>query len=107
MVKVHIRKGDEVIVLSGNERNQPPAKILSIDREKMRAVVEGLALRKIHIRRTQENPKGGVIEKEGTIHISNLMVVCPKCKKPTRVGRRAEAGQSVRVCKKCGESMSS
>lgn len=103
-MKLPIRKNDIVTVLSGNERGSQ-GKILKIDREKMRAVVEGVALRKIHVRRTQENPKGGIVEKEASIHVSNLMVICPKCKKPARVGRKTEQGKSVRVCKKCDEVM--
>ena len=104
-MKLHVRKGDQVLVLSGNERGAR-GKILSVDRESLRAVVEGVALRKVHVRRTQETPKGGVIEKESTLHISNLMVVCPKCDKPTRVGRQMDRDRSVRACKKCGEVFS-
>lgn len=100
-MKLHLRKGDRVSVLSGNERGAE-GKVLSIDRESLRAVVEGVALRKKHVRRTQANPKGGVIEKETPLHISNLMVICPKCG-PTRVGRRIEQGRAVRICKKCSE----
>ncbi len=106
MVKLHLRKGDQVAVLSGNERGAT-GKILGIDREAFRAVVEGVAIRKKHVRRTQDNPKGGVVEKETSIHISNLMVICPKCSKATRVGRKIQDGRLVRVCGKCGEAFPS
>ncbi len=106
MPGLHIRKGDEVVVLSGNERGAR-GKILSVDREKLRAIVERVALRKRHVRRTQDNPKGGVVEKESSLHISNLMLVCPRCGKPTRAGRKVENGQSRRVCKKCNEVVAS
>lgn len=105
-MKLRIRKGDQVTVLSGNERGAS-GKVLSVDREKFRAVVEGVSLRKIHVRRTQQNPKGGVIEKESSLHLSNLMVICPKCQKPARTGRKTDQGKSVRVCKKCNEVMAS
>lgn len=103
--RFHLRKGDEVLVLSGNERGAR-GKILSVDRQSLRAVVEGVAMRKIHVRRTQQNPKGGVVEKEASLNISNLMVVCPKCKQPTRIGRKMGEKQGAprsRVCKKCQE----
>ncbi len=103
MVKLHVRKGDEVLVRSGNERGSR-GKILSVDVERLRAIVEGVALRKVHVRRTQQNPKGGIIEKEASLALSNLMVVCPKCRKPTRVARRRDQDRNVRVCKKCNES---
>lgn len=105
-MKLHLRKGDEVVVLSGNERGAR-GKILSVDREKLRAVVERVALRKKHVRRTQQNPKGGVVDQETPLHLSNLMIICPKCHKPTRVGRKVEKEKSARTCKKCGEVMSS
>ena len=103
MIRVHIRKGDRVLVRSGNERGAQ-GKVLSIDRVKFRAVVEGVAMRKRHVRRTQQNPKGGIVEKEGSIHLSNLTVVCPRCAKPTRVARIVVDGRPNRQCKKCEES---
>ena len=105
-MKLIIRRDDVVQVISGNERGAQ-GKVLTVDREKMRAVVEGVALRKIHVRRTQQNPKGGITEREASLNLSNLMLVCPKCKKATRIGRKQEAGRSVRVCKKCGEGFNS
>lgn len=105
-MKLHLRKGDQVSVLSGNERGAT-GKILGIDRAALRAVVEGVAIRKKHVRRSQDNPKGGVVEKETPIHISNLIVICPKCSKATRVGRKMEENRSVRVCRKCGEAFPS
>ncbi|OGH59756.1 MAG: 50S ribosomal protein L24 [Candidatus Lindowbacteria bacterium RIFCSPLOWO2_12_FULL_62_27] len=104
MQRLYIRKGDRVAVLSGNERGAV-GKVLSVDRNKYRAVVEGVALRKKHVRRTQQNPKGGVIEKEAALHVSNLMVICPKCNKPSRLARRVVDGRSLRVCKKCDETL--
>ena len=101
-VKLHLRKGDEVLVLTGNARGAR-GKILSIDRKSLRAIVEGVAMRKIHVRKTQQTPQGGVIEREASLPISNLMVVCPKCHAPTRIARRPGNDRSDRVCKKCEE----
>ncbi|MBI4178727.1 50S ribosomal protein L24 [bacterium] len=101
---MNLRKGDEVMVLSGNDRGSR-GKILSVNRQKFRAVVEGVALRKRHVRRTQQNPKGGVVEKEASIAVSNLMLVCPKCNAPSRMGRRRVDGRALRVCKKCNEAV--
>ena len=102
--KLHLRKGDEVLVLSGNERGAR-GKILSIDRKTLRVVVEGVAMRKIHVRKTQQNPQGGVVEREASLPVSNLMVVCPKCHAPTKIARRRSQNRSERVCKKCEEVM--
>ena len=69
-------------------------------------MVEKLNLIKRHVRPTPQRKQGGIIEKEGTIHISNLMLICPKCDRPTRLGhRRLENGRNVRVCKRCGETL--
>lgn len=102
MLKLNVRKGDQVLVLSGNERGAR-GKVLSVDRESFRAIVEGVAIRKKHVRRSQQNPKGGVIEKESPIHVSNLMMVCPKCGKPSKMGRRRVKEASLRFCKSCEE----
>ena len=80
---------------------------MSVNAESFRAVVEGVALRKRHVRRTQETPKGGVVDKEASIHISNLMIVCPRCNKSTKAGRKLIQDRMVRVCKKCGEAFAS
>ena len=97
-----IRKDDKVKVIAGKDKGKE-AKVLKVHPEKQRAVVERVNMVKKAQRPTQRNPKGGLLEIEGTIHVSNLMLVCPSCSQPTRVGRRrTEDGTRVRVCKKCG-----
>lgn len=100
-----LKVGDTVQVTSGGERSQKSnrGKILSIDREARRVRVEGLRLVKRHIGkgRDRANPDGGIVEKPGSIELSNVSLVCPKCDKPTRVGIRTEGEKKKRFCKQC------
>ncbi|MEW6277366.1 MAG: 50S ribosomal protein L24 [Candidatus Eremiobacterota bacterium] len=105
MAKLHVKKNDKVLVLSGPYASKQ-GKILSVNSEKRKVVVEGVNLVKRHTRpRPPANPQGGIIEKPMPIDASNVMLVCPECGKPARTGRKqvTEAGRtkSVRVCKKC------
>jgi large subunit ribosomal protein L24 len=101
----HIKKDDRVMVISGKEQGKM-GKVLKILPKKDRAVVEKVNMIKRHTRPGGAASKGGIIEKEGGLPISNLMLVCPKCTDPTRVGKKVlEDGKRVRVCKKCGESV--
>lgn len=103
-----IRKGDTVKVLSGKNRGKR-GKVLKVDPKKRRVIVEGVNLIKKHSRPTQRNPKGGIIEKEGPLHISKVQLVDVKNNLPTRVGFsfiRNDAGEitgKVRTSKKSGE----
>ncbi|HXF49339.1 MAG TPA: 50S ribosomal protein L24 [Verrucomicrobiae bacterium] len=105
---MRVKKGDIVKVLTGVDRGKT-GKVLKVFPEKDRVVVEGTTLIKRHSRPSQRNPKGGIIQRERSMHISNVRLVCPKCSQPTAVGTRvsesAEIGKSdrVRICKKCGE----
>jgi large subunit ribosomal protein L24 len=98
--KLHIKKGDTVVVISGESKGQQ-GKILTIDREKGRAIVEAVNMVKRHTKPNAKSPQGGIIEKEASINISNLMVVVGG--KPTRIGRKTENGKNVRYSKKSGE----
>jgi large subunit ribosomal protein L24 len=101
-----LKVGDTVQVIAGAERSEKtPAskrgKVLKIDREAQRVTVEGLRLVKRHLRKTPQQPEGGIVEKPGTIQISDVQVVCAKCDKPTRVGVRADGDKKKRFCKNC------
>jgi len=72
MIKFHVKKGDEVVVLAGAEKGKR-GKIISVSPKKNRAIIEGLKMIKRHTRKNQQNPQGAIVEREGTIHISNLM----------------------------------
>jgi len=72
--------------------------------KKKRVIVEKINMIKRHTRPSAKNRQGGIIEREGTIHITNVMVMCTKCNKPTRIGKKfLDDGKKVRICKKCGE----
>jgi large subunit ribosomal protein L24 len=99
-----IRKDDDVIVISGKDRGKT-GKVMRVDPERGRVYVEGLNMVKRHQRPVAGRPnlQIGVIEKEGPIHVSNVAIVDPKTKKPTRVGvTRNEQGQRVRVTRRSG-----
>lgn len=101
--KLHIKVGDTVKVLSGESRGQE-GKVLVIDRRNERVTVEGLNMIKRHTKPSAANPQGGIVEKEGTIHISNLMVVNKGV--ASRIGRKFNtSGKLVRYSKKSGEEI--
>ena len=77
-------------------------KVLQVMGAGDRAIVEGLRLVKKAMRKTQDNPQGGIAEREGSIHISNLMLYCPECKKGVKTGQIKDGEKSHRKCKKCG-----
>jgi large subunit ribosomal protein L24 len=91
--------------MSGDERSQKAnrGKIIAIDKTKGRVRVEGLRLVKRHVGKGKDraNPEGGIIEKVGSIELSNVSLVCPKCDKATRVGVRADGEKKKRFCKQC------
>ena len=99
----HVRRGDTVAVLSGKERGKR-GKVLAVLRDKSRVLVEHVNMIKKHQRPTQKLRQGGIIEREGPIHLSNVLVVCGKCDRPGRTGTQILAdGRKVRVCRRCGE----
>ncbi len=104
MSKLSIRTGDKVKVIAGKDKGKE-AKILATVPYKERVIVERVNMVKKATRPTQKNPKGGFLEIEAPIHVSNVMLVCPSCSQPTRVGRKRVEGTRVRVCKKCGNDI--
>lgn len=102
-----IKKNDKVKVLSGKEKGRQ-GKVLKVLAEKGAALVERLNFVKRHTRAGRVGQQGGIIEKEAPIRLSKLMLVCPKCSKPTRTGTKVlEDGKRVRYCKKCSEQLES
>ncbi len=105
-MKVKIRKGDTVEIISGRfEDRGKRGEVIRVVPDNGRVVVQGVNMRKKHQRQMQtqgrRNIAPGIIEFEGPIHISNVMLVCPKCSEPTRVGFQREGGESMRTCKQC------
>ena len=99
MIKLKIKTGDIVVVIAGEHKGQK-GKILNVDREKNRAIVEGINLISKHTKPSAQNPQGGIIKKEAPIHISNLSLLDPKTGEPTKVGYEVRDGKKVRVSKK-------
>ena len=99
---LRLKKKDTVIVKAGKDKGKQ-GEVLKVYKEKNRVLVSKIGIVKRHTRSTQQNP-GGVVEKEASIHVSNLQLVCSKCSQPTRVKfDKLEDGEKVRICKKCGE----
>ena len=103
--KLHIKKGDAVIVIAGNSKGQQ-GRVLEVIRSKSRAIVEGVNMVTKHTKPNQDNPQGGIIKKEAPVHISNLLLVDPSTGTATRIGRRLnDKGKLVRYAKKSGEEI--
>lgn len=101
--KTYVKKGDMVSVLTGKEKDKT-GKVLMINTKKGTLVIEKLNLVKRHSRPSKAAPQGGIIEKEGSIRISNVNIVCEKCNKPVRIKMNfLDDGKKVRTCVKCGE----
>ena len=102
MTKLHVRKGDTVVVLAGKDKGKE-GKVVAAFPKKGKVTVEGVSVVKRHSKPSQKNPQGGIVEKESPISSSNVMIVCPACKKPTRIEKVAVGDGFARACKKCGE----
>ncbi len=96
-----IKKGDKVQVITGSDKGTVAEVIKAIPADN-KVIVEGVKMVKKHLRPTQANPEGGIIEKEAPIHVSNVMLYDEKAKKASRVGMKIESGKKVRVFKKTG-----
>lgn len=103
--KLHIKKGDTVMVTAGNSKGQQ-GRVLEVLRTKNRAIVEGVNMASKHTKPNTDTPQGGILKTEAPIHISNLMLVDPSDGKPTKIGRRLNnKGKLVRFAKKSGEEI--
>jgi large subunit ribosomal protein L24 len=99
----HIKKDDFVQVIAGRDRGKR-GKVLRVLPQDGRIMVEGIQMIKRHTRATQRRQQAGIIEREGKVHVSNVMLICTKCDRGVRVGHRVlESGQKVRVCCRCDE----
>lgn len=100
-----IRRNDIVTVISGEEKGKT-GKVLRVDGSTGRVLVEGVNFIWKHLRRSQEHPHGARIQKEASVHISNVKIVCQSCNKPTRaVSKKLEDGDKARICKKCHQAV--
>ncbi len=99
-----IRKGDNVQVLSGNDKGKT-GEVLEVIPKTQKIIVKGVNIRKKHVKPRKQGEEGGIIPVECAIHASKVNVVCAKCGKATRIGYEIEKDEKVRVCKKCGAKL--
>jgi len=99
-----IKKGDQILIISGKDRGKR-GKILEAFPKERKAVVEGVNIRKKHVRPKKSGEKGQIIEMPAPINVANLKLICPKCGKATRVGYKIVDKKKYRTCKKCGQEI--
>jgi ribosomal protein L24 len=104
MSKIHIKKGDTVYVLAGEDKGKT-GRVLAVLRDKNRAIVEGVNIVTKATKPTAQYPQGGLVKKEAPIHISNINLVDPKTGKPTRIAIKRENGKAVRISKKSNQEI--
>ena len=101
MNKIHVKTGDTVIILSGKDRGKE-GKVLAVSPKEGKVIVEGRNMVTKHVKPRNQNEQGGLVKAEAALYASKVMLVCPKCKEPTRIGHAVgKDGKKVRVCKKC------
>jgi len=102
--KLHIKKNDLVMVTEGKEKGKS-GRVLKVVPEKKKVIIEKINFIKRHTRPHGQQRRGGILEKEAPLHLSNVMLLCEKCNKPVRIRHRmVEGNKKARVCQKCGES---
>ena len=106
---MHVKKDDTVLILSGDDRGKK-GKVLAVSPKENKVIVEGINMIKKHVKPRQAGQEGGIIEAEGALDACKVQVVCPACKKATRIAHKkvtndAGKSRSVRICKKCGEEI--
>ena len=105
MQKVLLKKNDTVMVVAGKNRGKS-GKVLRVLPKKEAVIIERLNFAKRHLRAGGPHGKGGIVEKEAPIRISNVQLLCGKCNRPTRIGKKIlEDGRKIRICRKCGEAI--
>ena len=104
MNKLNVKRDDTVVIISGKDKGKQ-GKVMSAIPDKGRVVVQNANMIVRHTKPRKQGEQGGRINKEGSINVSNVMLICPKCNKATRVGHAFEGDKKVRVCKKCGKNI--
>lgn len=100
-----VRKEDTVLVITGKNKGKR-GRVISVVPKKDKVIVEGVNVKKKHMKPNKQFQQGGIIDREAPVYTSNVMLVCPKCDKPTRIGNKVlEDGRKLRECKKCKEVM--
>jgi large subunit ribosomal protein L24 len=105
MEKILLKKNDTVMVIAGKDRGKS-GKVLRVLPKKEAVLIERLNFSKRHLRAGGPKGKGGIVEKESPIRVSNVQLLCGKCNRPTRIGKKIlEDGRKIRICRKCGEAI--
>ena len=105
MNKVHVKTGDTVVVLSGKEKGKK-GKVLAVSPKEGKVIVEKINMVSKHVKPRRMGEPGGIIKAEGAMYASKVQIICPRCKKPTRIGHKLyEDGTKSRICMKCGEAL--
>lgn len=104
MERKKIKKGDQVLVIAGKDKGKT-GKVEKVLPQKDKLIIGGVNIIKKHVKASRKNPKGGIIEASAPIFLSNVMLLCPKCHKPTRVGLKVLNKTKERICKRCQEEI--
>ena len=104
MNELHVKKGDEVMIISGKDKGKK-GKVLEISPKEGKVIVEGRNMVTKHVKPRRQGQLGGIVKAEGALYACKVMPVCPKCNKPTRVGHKVEGDKKLRVCKHCGAAL--
>ncbi len=101
--KVHVKTGDTVVVLSGKNKGKK-GKVMAVSPKEGKVIVENVNMVSKHVKPRKMGEAGGIVKAEGAMYASKVQIVCPRCKKPTRIGHKLnEDGTKNRICRKCGE----
>lgn len=104
MNKVHVKTGDTVVVLSGKDKGKKGT-VLAVSPSERKVIVEKINMVSKHVKPRRMGEPGGIIKAEAAMYADKVQVVCPRCKKPTRIGHKIlEDGSKIRICRKCGEA---
>lgn len=104
MNTLHVKKGDEVMIISGKDKGKK-GKILEVSQKEEKVIIEGRNIVTKHVKPKKQGQLGGIVKAEGAIYACKVMPVCPKCSKATRVGSEMKGEKKIRICKKCGAEL--
>ena len=104
MKTLHVRKGDEVMIISGKDKGKK-GKVLECSAKEGKVIIEGRNIVSKHVKPKKQGQLGGIVKAEGAMYASKVMPVCPKCNKATRVGSDIKGDKKIRVCKKCNAAL--
>lgn len=102
--KIHVKTGDEVMIISGREKGRK-GKVMAVSPKEGKVIIEKLNMVSKHVKPRKAGEQGGIIKAEGALYASKVQIVCPNCKKPSRVGHKIDGAEKVRICRKCGETL--